>query len=542
MAEIITPDKEQGLQSDLVPVTNNGKGTNTQRIRLRGINGEIEGMIWESENQLRVGRLASLEIVMDDGSVSRRHAEFRATPNGWRLKDLGSTNGTYLNGARLGQGEWQLHVHDIVRCGNMTLVVDALNSATDTIEAPISDNFLVQQTEQQSWEDALGGLIFDQNRCPRKGEELIVLFRASHHLGHIESLEELLHCILNDAVSTLNAQRGAIVLSEGEDGPLKMRALATGSNQMSSRCSFSQNLATRCFTRGESILCSSVEEDPELVGAKSIAEGTMASVLCVLLRTPRKRLGVLHLDRGPLQEPFSRDDLYLADALAAHVSAGIESAQLLTQQKELFYNTLTVMAQAVELRDQYTGGHTRRVTTYSQLLADQLGIGSDDLHLIRIGTPLHDIGKIGIDDAILRKPGRLTAGEFEVMKKHTVMGAEIVERVPELASIIPIVRSHHERWDGKGYPDGLKGEGIHQLARIVAVADAFDAMTSDRPYRAGMPAEDAFAEVTKQRGKQFDPDIANAFLDIRDKIIEQMEVEHGQKSGKIETTIRAKLQ
>src|SRR5205823_11776307 len=115
----------------------------------------------------------------------------------------------------------------------------------------------------------------------------------------------------------------------------------------------------------------------------------------------RRRLGVLHLDRGPMQRPFTKDDLHLADALAANVSAGIESAALLRKQRELFCSTITILAQAVELRDQYTGGHTARVTEYALLLAQHLELPSEDIQLIRIGTPLHDIGKIGIDDAIL---------------------------------------------------------------------------------------------------------------------------------------------
>src|SRR5581483_9280248 len=156
----------------------------------------------------------------------------------------------------------------------------------------------------------------------------------------------------------------------------------------------------------------------------------MASVLCVLLRTPRKKLGVLHLDRSPWQKPFSKDDLYLADALAANVSAGIESAQLFRKQRELFLDTITILAQAVEMRDSYTGGHTHRVSTYSLLLADELRMSPADVELVRIGTPLHDIGKIGIDDAILRKPDKLTPAEFEIMKSHTVKGAEIINTVP----------------------------------------------------------------------------------------------------------------
>jgi putative nucleotidyltransferase with HDIG domain len=495
---------------------------------LRGINGDVEGKTWESETILRAGRLATLEIVLEDSSVSRRHAEIRATDKGWRVRDLGSTNGTFLNGTRLGPGEWVVRPHDIVRFGNVTIVVDGLretkDSESDEHSCPI-ENMQVAAIGSRSWEEAFSFAFALERPSPCSGDQLQALLRAGHHLVHLESEEELLHTILRDAVSTLKAQRGAIVLADGVDGPLRLRALDTGNNQIASRTAFSQSLAHRCFTQGQSILCTSVDEDPELMGAKSIAEGTMSSVLCVLLRTPRKRLGVLHLDRGPIEEPFTKEDMHLADALAAHVSAGIESAQLLRKQRELFYSTIMVLADVVEVRDPYTGGHTRRVTEYSALLAQELEVSAKELHLIRTGTPLHDIGKIGIDDAILRKPGKLTPGEFEIMKTHTVKGAKILETVADLAEVIPIVRSHHERWDGGGYPDGTAGEHTDRLARIVAVADAFDAMTSDRPYRKGMSAEIAFAEVEKMRGKQFDPQVADAFLAIKQRIIQEMQSE-----------------
>jgi putative nucleotidyltransferase with HDIG domain len=497
-----------------------------QRIRLRGINGDIEGKVWESENLLRAGRLNTLEIVLDDTSVSRRHAEIRSSAQGWRVRDLGSTNGTFLNGQRLGPGEWPVRVHDIVRCGNVTLVVDMLRDMKEEEENPNApDNLLVEAVASSTWEDAIRGLAYDRNRCPRPGEQLLALLRAGHHLVSLENEEDLLHSILNDAVSTLDAQRGAIVLSDVSGGPLRLRALASGHSQIASRPGFSQNLAQRSFSRGESILCTSVEEDPELAGARSIAEGTMASVLCILLRTPRKKLGVLHLDRGPLQKPFTQDELHLADAMAAHVSAGIESAQLLRKQRELFYATITMLAQAVETRDEETGRHTERVTGYACLLGEQLDITSEELNYLRIGTPLHDIGKIFIDDSILNKRAKLTTAEFEIMKTHTTKGAKMVEKIADLQPVVPIVRSHHERWDGGGYPDGLAGENIPRLARIVAIADAFDAMTSDRPYRAGMPSEVAFAEVEKMRGRQFDPDFASAFLQIRKRIEDEMRSE-----------------
>jgi HD-GYP domain-containing protein (c-di-GMP phosphodiesterase class II) len=278
-----------------------------------------------------------------------------------------------------------------------------------------------------------------------------------------------------------------------------------------------------------------------LAMAKSIAEGAMASVMCVLLRTPRKRLGVLHLDRNPFQKPFTQEDLHLADALAANVSAGIECAQLLRKQRALFLDTIKILAQAVELRDEYTGGHTTRVCTYSLLLAEHLKMSEADLDLIEIGTPLHDIGKIGIDDSILRKPDKLTPEEFEIMKSHTVKGSEIINTVPDLRPILPIVRSHHERWDGRGYPDALSGEGIHPLARIVALADAFDAMTSDRPYRKGMVPEVAFSEIEKGSGRQFDPRFAAAFLAIRDTVLRELHEQSNRTAPTKKTRVMAAM-
>jgi putative nucleotidyltransferase with HDIG domain len=499
----------------------------SRRIRLRGANGDIEGKIWESDSLLRTGRLESLEIVLDDTSVSRRHAEIRATDQGWQLRDLASTNGTFLNNIRLGSGERQLREHDIIQCGKVTLVVDQLDNGVDG-DAPAKDQILVEATTSSSWEDALQGLAFDSKRCPRPGDQMVALLRASHHLGHIEREDDLLHSILNDAVSALDAQRGAIVLADGPQGELRLRAVATGRGEPQGRHTFSQSVANRSFTRGESILCCSVGDDPELATAQSIHEGSMASVLCVLLRTPRKRLGVLHLDRSYWQKPFTAEDLHLADALAASVSAGIETTLLLQKKDQLFHNTIRVLAQAVEMRDPYTGGHTQRVENYSQLLAQQLALSEDDMKLIRIGTPLHDIGKIGIDDAILRKPDRLSPEEVEIMKTHTTRGAEILATVPDLLPAIPIVRSHHERWDGKGYPDCLAAEKIPRLARLVAVADSYDAMTSDRPYRKGMAPEEAFEEMNQQSGKQFDPECVAGFVAIRDRIVEETKLRHAK--------------
>jgi putative nucleotidyltransferase with HDIG domain len=460
---------------------------------------------------------------LDDPSVSRRHAEVSRTEQGWVVRDLDSTNGTYINGSRVAAGDTPLTARDIIQFGKIAFLVEFAESA---VEGPPSDQLVMQATKLATYDEGIAALAFKRNQTPRAGDELLALLRAGHHLVHLESEDHLLDSILNDAVSVLDAQRGAIVLadSDGETLSNKPRSLAVGSGEPRGRFHYSKRLMSRCFTQGESALYKNVQDQVELM-SQSIADGAMSSVLCVLLRTPRRKLGVLHLDRGVFQDGFTEDDLQLADALAAHASAGIEAALLLRKQRELYLNTIMVLAQMVELRDQYTGGHTQRVTKYAIALGQHLGLPNDQIELIRTGTPLHDIGKIGINDEILRKPGKLSAAEFTVMQTHTTLGAEYLSNIPELLSVIPIIRNHHERWDGTGYPDRLAKTDIPLLARIVAVADAFDAMTSNRPYhtsKKGRTSAEAMAELERQSGRQFDPDCVKGFLEIRETIVQTM--------------------
>jgi putative nucleotidyltransferase with HDIG domain len=507
-----------------------------QYIRLKGISEDVKGKTWEADAVLRAGRLGSLEIVLDDTSVSRRHAELRyQSPTGWMVRDLESTNGTYINAVRIGAAEKPVKTKDVIQFGKVALLVEATeNGSPNGIEPQVIDQIMVESCTNSSWEDALEDLVFDKDRGVRPGEQLIALLRAGHHLVHIENETDLLHSILEDAVHVLDAQRGAIVLAEGPEEKLVLKSLASGhGDPPAGRFHFSQKLARRVFDRAESIKCCSVNDDPELAAAQSIADGQMASVLCVLLRTPRRKIGVLHLDRSFFQKPFTDEELNLADALAAHVSAGIECSQLLEKQRRLFQNTIETLAQLVEHRDEYTGGHIQRVTKYALMLGKQINLQAGqqmvDLKLLEIGTPLHDIGKMVVSEYILKKPAKLTPEEFEEMKQHTTKGAAIVSNIPDLHPIISIVKHHHERWEGGGYPDGLKGEEIPLMARIVTVVDSFDAMTTVRVYhpdKTPRPPEYAFSEIEKMSGKQFDPHCAAAFLAIKEQIKEAMKAEN----------------
>lgn len=181
------------------------------------------------------------------------------------------------------------------------------------------------------------------------------------------------------------------------------------------------------------------------------------------------------------------------------------------------FRVLDTMVTAVDNKDRYTRRHSEDVTEFSLWIAEELGLSEETMRIIQIGGLLHDVGKIGVPEAVLHKPGRLTEEEFEVMKGHPQLGALIVAGIPGMEVVTDIVRSHHERWDGNGYPDSLKGEDIPLLGRLVAVADAFSAMTTSRPYRRGMDWETACEEIRKNIGTQFDPQIAQAFLNAARK-------------------------
>ncbi len=195
---------------------------------------------------------------------------------------------------------------------------------------------------------------------------------------------------------------------------------------------------------------------------------------------------------------------------------------LLAQLQQAYSSSLVMLANAIELRDQYTRGHVERVRDHAQVLGRQMGLTSSQMEQLHYGSILHDIGKIHIPESVLKKPGPLSESEWADMKKHPLIGAEMVKDIPYLAPAIPVIRSHHERWDGTGYPDGLAGEDIPLVARIVTVADSLDAMSTSRPYQQAMTPDQAYEEILRNSGTKYDPAVVRAFQrgwgEIREKL------------------------
>ena len=232
-------------------------------------------------------------------------------------------------------------------------------------------------------------------------------------------------------------------------------------------------------------------------------------------------LGILLLGEKKDNSRFKDDELNFFTALASDVAMAIRNAQLfaeleeeLAKRKSLFMHTTIAMAAAIDAKDHYTHGHISRVTNYSLAIAERLKkhkkINDEFMENLHIASLLHDIGKIGTPERILNKSSELTIGERKVIQEHPLTGVTILQSIKELNEAIPGVKYHHERYDGKGYPEGLKGKEIPLIASIIAVADTFDAMTTDRPYRKALSKEQAVAELKRCSGAQFDPEIIKA--------------------------------
>jgi len=221
--------------------------------------------------------------------------------------------------------------------------------------------------------------------------------------------------------------------------------------------------------------------------------------------------GVMNLEQ---ESPgaFAEEDLLLAHVVASQVGAAIHRCQLVEELEGAFLTTVGVLADAVELQDAYTADHANVVADLAAAVGARMGVTGAPLDRLRYGALLHDVGKIGIPGEILRKPGPLTAAERERMDEHTAIGARMLERIPFLAPVAPLVRSAHERFDGGGYPDGLAGEEIPRGAMIIATCDAFHAMTSNRTYRTALAHDDAVRELKAGAGAQFDPLVVAALL------------------------------
>ena len=276
---------------------------------------------------------------------------------------------------------------------------------------------------------------------------------------------------------------------------------------------FASRLFTSALEKGEPLNMS-----PDLWGEAfgPTWTGPGCSALAAPITCGPAQLGCVCVVRKADQSSYGDKELQLLSVFAAHAGSSIENIMAYRRLRNLNLDLINSYVHAVEAKDVYTRGHSERVSVYAARLGEHMGLSKREVEQLRVAGMLHDIGKIGIPDSILNKPGKLSAQEYEVMKTHPAVAKKILSRIQPLKDVLPIIYHHHEHYDGSGYPDGLTGKDIPLLARIISVADGFEAMTSDRSYKPGFDPEQAKAVLIENAGNQWDPRVVEAFTTIVD--------------------------
>jgi putative nucleotidyltransferase with HDIG domain len=343
--------------------------------------------------------------------------------------------------------------------------------------------------------------------------------RALAEIGYVVNSSLDLQIVLSEVMDTIiqlaGAQRAFLMLQDAQ-GELytvvgrnwKLESLKPGEYEIS------RTVINRVVQKGEALLTTNAQEDPRFDGIQSVVAYSLRSILCVPLKVKDDLIGVIYADNRVREGIFTENHRFLLSAFANQAAAALENAQLFNDLSMSYDQTLEALVTALDARERETEQHTRRVVDYSMALAEKMGLSDEDLIEIRRGALMHDIGKIGVPDAILQKPGPLTDEEWVVMRRHPEEGLRILQDITFFRGAIDIIGSHHEHYDGKGYPRGLVGDEIPLGARIFAIADALDAITSDRPYRKAQTFKAAYEEILRCRGTQFDPKVVDAFRAI----------------------------
>jgi HD-GYP domain-containing protein (c-di-GMP phosphodiesterase class II) len=348
-----------------------------------------------------------------------------------------------------------------------------------------------------------------------------LLSRIGTAIISYEGIDNLLNLIVENTVAALEAQMGSLLLVDGEKQELYLKTSWAANGQLPGtiqRLKLGEGLAGIVAREGRSmrgtgtLLSFGVASDQTTEGA----------VLCVPLRLREQTMGVVLVVRTEASRPFAEDDEALVASIGSQIAVAVENYRLNLDVERTYIETILALALAVEAKDPYSSGHSKRVGFYATQIGEELGLDQETLRMLNDAGILHDVGKIGIKDEVLLKASPLTPEEQKIMQQHPIIGEAIVKPVQSLAKVVSLVRHHHEAYNGTGYPGGLRGDDIPLGARILAVADTYDSMVTDRPYRKRLSTEESTAELKRKAGIQYDPKVVEAFL----RVLEKKEARH----------------
>jgi HD-GYP domain-containing protein (c-di-GMP phosphodiesterase class II) len=489
---------------------------------------------------LTFGRLKTCDVQLDDESVSRRHCTLHARESSCGVADLQSANGTFVNDRRVATAD--LQPGDKLRVGSTVLDFVSAAAPTARTAGPLTTTSLRLIGEERGQTLVRRAvdpakLEFLTQALNRPDEHALLesaqrylstLHQVSDVLSRASGVEGLFDSILSAILDVTKGDRAAILMRDADADADAEAGVADGVNVVAVRTRMgvahtgnmvlSRTVVRDVLEQGISTFTHDALADERYGAGESVVRQRIRSIMCAPMRTTDQILGVLYVDSHSTHE-FSEAELELLAAIGNQAGIALHRARLLAEVEKLFLDVMKAIAAIIDAKDGYTHRHSERVATFAVRLSAQLGLSAEEQSVIELSGLLHDLGKIGVPDAILNKPGKLTDEEFVEMRKHPVHGAAILSNIhsARVTALLPGVKYHHERWDGAGYPDGLAGEQIPLLGRILAVADFLDALTSDRSYRKGLSIDDVVKMIEEQAGRAFDPRVVSAAVTLHEK-------------------------
>ncbi len=343
-------------------------------------------------------------------------------------------------------------------------------------------------------------------------KELNILHEISRELSSILDIDLLLYRIVKHLNETLGYERASVGLIDSQKDELVIRTAEPPypkAVMAKLRLKIGEGITGYVAKTGKPYICNDVKKDPHYVSFDQNTKSEMA----VPLKIGDKIVGVINIESYH-KDTFDEEDIQTLTLIANQAAIAVENSRLYSSLKQTYLESIKTLVSAIEAKDHYTYGHSERVRRYALQIARVLKLSPQQIEELNYAGYLHDIGKIGINDRILTKPDKLSPSEYEIIKRHPNIGHKILESAHHLAGASQIIKYEHERYDGTGYPNGLKNGEIPIGARIIAVADAYDAMTTNRPYRKALSREEAIRRLKENMGTQFDPKVVRAFLKI----------------------------
>ena len=497
-------------------------------LQLKTIHGPENLSVDLHEQEITIGRRPEHDLVLASGAtVSRDHAVLLPHTLGneitWSLVDNGSRHGTFLNGVRLAANRGvPIRAGDIIVIEPFTFqVVDPSEERNLTLT--IDDSVQASATSIQRIQKTQGGGLAQ--------EKLRALLICSSAIHEAATEAAMAAAVAEAAVSATAFGNVAIVKPVGTDGLVEV--LATKGRIVNDGVPNISRSLLDAAMEGAPVRFQSTEIVDDQ--AQSIMQYSIEEALCIPIMLGHAVAGCIYLDNrdGQLQGNNVMDEVEFCTGLAEITALAISNLLRVDierrhaeERQNLLLGTVGALVAAIDAKDTYTRGHSVRVAWLSRTLGAALGLDTTTLEEIHICGLVHDIGKIGIPEAILRKAGKLTDEEYNRIKEHPAIGEKILSGVPQLAKILPGVRSHHERWDGRGYPDGTKEKNTPFFGRLLGIADAFDAMCSSRAYRQGLNRNEVLDEVKNCSSSQFDPEVVEVFLTLDFSEYDRMIAEH----------------